>query len=693
MIYGFKEGGGSAIQALRYDKKIWTEDSAKSHCKSRGGTFEAAGEGKMKAYSILELKSFDEDQRILEGIATTPTPDRVNDVIVAEGIEYKLPLPFLYQHNSRQPIGNVIEAKLIKGVMHIKAKIADLRVPGFIDEAWELIKAKLVRGLSIGFRSLEERYDKEIGGYKYLRSEILEISAVTIPANQEATILAVKSYDQAAPAAIGRKAPPVVKIQFNQPGDSGTQTQKEGNKMARTLEDQIAALEAKRQANVARSEAIRNKAADEGRVMDNAEREEFDGLSGEIESVDEDLSRLKRLQKQIKTATPITDKTGGSQDEGSAARGGIVSIRPPEVAKGMGFTRFAMAMMASKGDRQSAYDMVRSNKDWKESTPQVEKFLANPRAFMMIKAAAAAGDTTTAGWAAEIADYTYMASEFIEYLRPKTVIGRIPSWRKVPFNIKVPTQSAGSTVNWVGEGLAKPVTGLTLSTAYLRFAKVAGIIVLTEELVRFSNPAAEGLVRDDMAAQIIQFLDQQFLDPSVAAVANVSPAAITNGAGTAAASGGTADDFRYDLQLALTQMIAANIDVAGVYIIMQSSLALAMSLMRNDLGNKEFPELTVDGGRLEGFNCITSQSCPAGVIVFVKPSEIMLADDGEIRMDVSKEATVTMDDGTSPPVTTQVNFWQNDLVGIKVERVINWRRRRDAAVYYISGAAYGAASP
>ncbi len=43
--YGWKTKDGkevSEIQALRYDKKIWTEDSARAHCKSRGGSFEAA---------------------------------------------------------------------------------------------------------------------------------------------------------------------------------------------------------------------------------------------------------------------------------------------------------------------------------------------------------------------------------------------------------------------------------------------------------------------------------------------------------------------------------------------------------------------------------------------------------------------------------------------------------------------------
>lgn len=42
VIYGIKSPNKSEIQALRFDKKIWTASAAKSVCSNRGGTFEAA---------------------------------------------------------------------------------------------------------------------------------------------------------------------------------------------------------------------------------------------------------------------------------------------------------------------------------------------------------------------------------------------------------------------------------------------------------------------------------------------------------------------------------------------------------------------------------------------------------------------------------------------------------------------------
>jgi hypothetical protein len=40
-IFGIKAGKAS-VQALRYRKKIWSADAARSHCSGRGGTFEAS---------------------------------------------------------------------------------------------------------------------------------------------------------------------------------------------------------------------------------------------------------------------------------------------------------------------------------------------------------------------------------------------------------------------------------------------------------------------------------------------------------------------------------------------------------------------------------------------------------------------------------------------------------------------------
>lgn len=153
-----------------------------------------------RAYSLLEIKELDDDARRITGIASTPRPDRAGDVVLPEGAEFKLPLPLLWQHNASQPIGNVIEAKVTKKGIEIVAEIAQ-GVSDEIDRAWKLIRAGLVRGLSIGFRGIDTEQIPNSWGVIFEKWEWLELSCVTIPANADATIQTVKQFDTGAPDA------------------------------------------------------------------------------------------------------------------------------------------------------------------------------------------------------------------------------------------------------------------------------------------------------------------------------------------------------------------------------------------------------------------------------------------------------------------------------------------------------------
>jgi HK97 family phage major capsid protein len=314
------------------------------------------------------------------------------------------------------------------------------------------------------------------------------------------------------------------------------------------------------------------------------------------------------------------------------------------------------------------------------------------------KTAVNPGTTTDTTWAAPLVQYTNMASEFVDYLRPLTIMGRMEGFRRVPFKVKVPRQTGGASVNWVGEGKVKPLTSLAFDSLTLDFAKVAGIVPLTEELVRFSSPAAEELVRADLASAIAQFLDAEFIDPSNAST-DVSPASVTYGVSAITASGTTAAAFRLDVKDMFAAMLAANQQVSSGYWVMTQAQALAFSLMQNALGQSEFPGITMNGGTLLGFPVITTQNLSATTgspadgypISFVMPSEILLADDGGVTIDMSREASLQMETTPDSPFTAStvtVSLWQHNMVAIRAERMINWKPRRATAAGVIAGAHY-----
>lgn len=450
----------------------------------------------------------------------------------------------------------------------------------------------------------------------------------------------------------------------------------------KTTQDQIADLENTRAAKTAEAKEVMQKSLDEGRSTDEAEAEQFDTLQGEIKQVDADLVRLKALaDMQASTATPVSGNTTKAAGE---SRSGHVSIKTgSNLPKGTAFTRYVMAQARAKGNLMQATEIA---KQWTDSTPEVE---------LVLRAAVAAGTTTDANWAAPLVQYQDMASEFIDLLRPATIIGNL-NLRNVPFNVRIPTQTGGSTVGWVGQTKTKPVSALAFSSQTLDFNKVAGIVVISEELARLSSPSAENVIRSDLIAQTAQFLDEAFIDPSKGANAGVNPASVTNGVTPIPATGTDATHLRADLRSLFAQFIAANMSIGDGVFVMSPSQALAVGMLQNPLGQPEFAGVGANGGTLLGVKVIVSESVPTdsngSSIILIKQSDILLADDGGVAIDVSNQASLQMDSVPTDPATASTVFtslWQNNMIGIRAERWITWAKRRTQAVSYISGANYG----
>lgn len=631
-----------------------------------------------RAYCTFEVKAVDEDgdSRVISGLATTPTVDRGEDIVEPKGAVFKLPLPLLWQHDSHQPIGWVTAAKVTAKGIEITAKIAAKGILPKIDEAWAYIKAGLVRGFSIGFSPLEAAEIEGTWGRRFLSWEWLELSAVTIPMNADASIQTIKSIDQAVLRSRGDR--PAVHL-TSTPGLSGQQVSTpKGIEIMKTMQEQVAAFEAKRAATVARRTELMTKAGDEGRTLAKDESEEHDNLGVELKDIDAHLGRLKEMESTaLSTATAVALPTSNLPAVASQVRSGegYITVKS-RVAPGTGFARYVQALALSKGNLAVAHSIA---KRWKDTTPQVETIL---------KAAMDAGTTTDLTWASPLVEYQTLAAEFIDILRPATIIGQMQGLRRVPFNIRVGAKTQGSTVGWTGQGAPKPVSELAFNAVTLGMAKAAGIVVITQELARSSSPAAEEVIRNDLRDSMVQFLDEQFINPAVAAVADVSPASITNGATHAAATGSTIATLDADVATAFGTFISAGLAPARGVWIMNPMTALKLSLKRTSQDVRAFPDITLTGGTWFGLPVIVSNSVPSSVsggtiIVLVDASEIFLADDGDVVIDVSQEASLQMNSTPSAGAQSLVSLWQNNLIGVRAERFINWARRRNSAVVYI----------
>ncbi len=325
--------------------------------------------------------------------------------------------------------------------------------------------------------------------------------------------------------------------------------------------------------------------------------------------------------------------------------------------KGWETVRMALALMATEGRHEAA---AFARERWPE-TSLIERLLAS-----------AADAVTTA-------DGGLMppAREFVELMAPRNAFALLqPYMRRVPFNSGATLTTAGAAFAWVGQGKPVAVSKLTFSPtpASLPRLKISGLIVASLDLVRSTAPAAETLFRDEMVRGGARATSDSFLDVANAGVANVEPASITADASPIASSGNVLTDVGAVLNGFET--------LDRVCLIMSERAAVA-------LGNAAPGSIV--GGRLHGIvPLIASNSAGTNLIAAHGPS-IIYADDGELALDSSGNASIQMDTAPDDPATGStvlVSLWQEGLRGLKLTRWLNWKVMDPAAVVLVGTCSY-----
>ncbi|MEA3534275.1 HK97 family phage prohead protease [Rhizobium sp. CC-YZS058] len=153
-----------------------------------------------KTAPLLEIKKL-ENSGEFEGYGSTfgGEPDAYGDVIApgaytdslvthkAKGTMPKL----FWQHNADQPIGKWLEAKeddhglLLRGKLNMDVQRGQ--------EAYALLKAGDIDGLSIGYRIKEYSVDTESGVWTLEKLDLVEVSVVSVGANENAVVQSVKA--------------------------------------------------------------------------------------------------------------------------------------------------------------------------------------------------------------------------------------------------------------------------------------------------------------------------------------------------------------------------------------------------------------------------------------------------------------------------------------------------------------------
>lgn len=652
-----------------------------------------------RAYSRLSIKTVSDagGQRRFTGIASTITADRMDDIVMPRGAKFKLPLPLLFQHNAREPIGWVRAARVSDTQIEVDCELHNEKDPGRLkdrlDEAWHTIRAGLIQGLSIGFDPKKYEPIKGSYGFKIDEWEWLELSTVTIPAQAEANIQTIKSFDERQRAALGHKADPPV--ERSRPGaaghperaaSSGGFSFSRGHKGDNTMKT-IKELREARSAKHARMKELVELFEQADHDTTDEETAEYDGLKADISQLDKDI-RIAEFHQMNASAAKGVD--GSSSERAAASRSGMSFVRkqdPDDKFKGQSYIRGVIAKLLAYNAGPGASPSAMAQARWGKSHPNL---------CMWIKAnEVPAGGTDAGEWGSElVAVDGRFTGDFLEYLYGMTVFDRLPL-RRVPANIAIKGQDGAATGYWVGQSKGIPMSNAGFSSVDLRPLKVAALTAASNEWFEDATPDGEQLLRDALGEASAQRIDQTFLSDA-AAVPGVSPAGILNGVTAIPSTGTDADAVRADISALYAPFIAAK-NSSGLYFVSTPTVVKSLQLMRNALGQREFD--TVAAGTLEGDTLVNGDNVADGNLILLKPSDIWRIGDTGVRVEVSREAMIEQSTAptgaTDTPVAASQYFtsmFQEESTAIKIVRRINFGKRRPGSVQYVSGASYGASA-
>jgi len=171
---------------------------------------------KQFATMTCDVKEADgENDRVLRFVGSTATRDRMGDEIDIKGWQTKAYMKnpvFLWAHNySEPPIGKAVKVEKTDKGLIFDIEFAPADVYPKAEQIYQLYKNGFLRATSVGFKSLSSEWIDDTteeeakkrkktpdlrAGKSFAKQELLELSAVPVPANPDALMTArTKGFD------------------------------------------------------------------------------------------------------------------------------------------------------------------------------------------------------------------------------------------------------------------------------------------------------------------------------------------------------------------------------------------------------------------------------------------------------------------------------------------------------------------
>jgi HK97 family phage major capsid protein len=271
--------------------------------------------------------------------------------------------------------------------------------------------------------------------------------------------------------------------------------------------------------------------------------------------------------------------------------------------------------------------------------------------------------------------------EVVDALRANAVVRRAtPPENVIPLpsgNIRIGRESATATTKWIGEDEQVYATQSSFGEINLASKKVVASVPISNDLLRWSDPGAAGVVERGLLKQLASAEDLALL----MGVGAYQPTGLRWSANTANAStGSTAAEVIADLKGMIAGLEGANVRMLKpTWFVSTVGREFLATLTSTATGLFQFPSM--DEGKLFGWPVMATTNL-SGMILLVDMADFYLGQ-GPLILSLHASATYTTSDGSKV-----VNTFDRDESAIRIVASIDGVLAHPESAAVLTGASW-----
>lgn len=400
------------------------------------------------------------------------------------------------------------------------------------DEIFQDIVDGIRKHVSVGYRvlaaKLQETRDEWLDVYRITEWEPFEISIVSVPADTSVGI--GRNFDNpheeqrgSKPDTAGTVEVPAPKItEENRFMNEKILRDASGNLVRAMVDEQgniTKVLELiERAGDDSRSAEQRGREAEKARVRSITEMGEkynardlaLTAIGNGTSAEDFQRSLLDHLNNPQREPAQPADNTRSGSKPLSEMPSSVIGMSEKDIRRYSIFN--VIRALSNPNDaaaqRAAAFEIECSHAAQQQYGRSAKGILVPDDVLRAFNAGGAANTPAGATTGQNLVATDFLASSFIDLLRPRTTIMRLArTMGGLVGNVDIPKQTGGATAYWIGEGEDAEETTPTIGQLGLSPKTVAAYTDITRKLLMQSTPDAEAIVRGDLVAAIAQAID------------------------------------------------------------------------------------------------------------------------------------------------------------------------------------------